>query len=125
MTMPIIELSRCELGETWQEEDGSVSIALHNFLFNLDRQEFEKVALMIRQTEDLRSHAQDEEPQALGTSDLGQAFYEGSGEFSVSIYNFSFYLSSEEFAQFASMVTRTERILTGEFPARKMPGNSN
>ncbi len=125
MTMPIVELSRCELGETWQEEDGSVSVAVHNFLFNLDRQEFEKVALMVRQTEDLRSHTRDDEPQAVGTSDIGHTFYEGGGEISVSIYNFSFYLSAEEFKEFASMVARTERLLTGEFPARRSPGASS
>lgn len=121
--MPIVELSRCELGETWQEEDGTISLAVHNFLFNLDRQEFEKAALMIRQTEDLRSHAQDDEPQAVATSDVGHTFYEGGGEISIAIYNFSFYLSAEEFAEFASMVTRTERLLTGEFPARRSKGH--
>jgi hypothetical protein len=123
--VPIVELSRCDLGETWQEEDESISLAVHNFLINLNRQEFEKVALMVRQTEDLRSHARDEEPQLVATSDIGLTFYEGSGEFSISLYNFSFYLSTEEFAQFASMVKRTEIILTGEFPARKMSGSSN
>lgn len=117
--MAIVELSRCELGETWQEEDGTISVAVYNFLFNLDRQEFEKVALLIRQTEDVRSHIEDDEPMAVATSDLGHTFYEGAGEISVSIYNFSFYLNAEEFAEFASMVGRTDRLLTGEFPARK------
>lgn len=124
--MPIVELSRCELGETWQEEDGTISLAVYNFLFNLDRQEFEKAALMIRQTEDIRSHNEhDEEPQPIATSDIGHTFYEGGGEISIAIYNFSFFLNKEEFAEFASMVTRTERLLTGEFPARKPRGSSS
>lgn len=122
--MPIVELSRCELGETWQEEDGTISLAVHNFLFNLDRQEFEKTALMIRQTVDLRSHAQEEEPGPVATSDLGHTFYEGGGEMSISLYNFSFYLSAGEFAEFATMVARTERLLSGEFPVRKSPGGN-
>lgn len=120
--MPTIELSRCELGETWQEEDGTISVSLHNFMFNLDRQEFEKLALMIRQTEDLRSHAQDAEPGPVASSDLGHTFYEGAGDLSISLYNFSFCLNTEEFAEFATMVARSERLLTGEFPARKSPG---
>ena len=117
--MPIVELSRCDLGETWQEEDGTISVAVYNFLINLDRQEFEKVALMIRQTEDLRSHSEDDEPQAVATCDMGHTFYEGGGEVSVNIYNFSFYLNADEFKDFASMITRTDRLLTGEFPARR------
>jgi hypothetical protein len=122
--VPIFELARCDLGETWSEEDGTISVAVYNVVFNLDRQEFEKLALMIRQTHDAEGSEPEEEragdnPRPLASCEFGQAFYEGGGEVSISVYNFSFFLSAEEFTMFSDMMTRTERRLTGEFPVRK------
>lgn len=120
--MATVSLSRCDIGETWQEEDGSITIALYNFLFNLDRQEFEKVALMVRQATDLRSHSPEtEEAQELASCDLGHTSFEGEGEFSFSCHHFSFYLNTEEFSEFAQLLERTERLLSGEFPVRRPP----
>jgi hypothetical protein len=119
--VPVFELARSELGETWREEDGTISVAVYNVVFNLDRQEFEKLALMIRQTQDAETLPEEgsDAPRPLASCEFGQTFYEGAGEISVAIYNFSFFLSAEEFATFADMLARTERRLTGEFPVRK------
>lgn len=121
--MAIYDLSRCELGETWRDDDGTISTAVYNLVFNLDREEFEKFSLMVRQTRqrlgtagERRQTDNEGDPDPLATSELGQTFLEANGEITVMLYNFSFCLAPEEFASFADMIARTDRLLSEEFP---------